>query len=502
MVDAPGKAVLFSRRVLLTEPTPVPAVITVHGSVISAVTPWTGTGQPEIPGLLDLGERLITPAFVNAHTHLAMAALRGVEGSAKATAGDVVKDLYFRLEEQMTPEDVRAFARMGCYECLLSGIGLVWEHYYHGKALAEALVDTGLAGVVAPTLQDLSGPGVPLLEQALAETADIANDLQLRGSGVFAALGPHATDTVSDALWRRIVAVAKDLGGLPIHAHCGQRIQELEAVHARSGGLTPIALLDSLGVLSSGLPMMLVHGQYSTAADVARLDREKHVLCMCPRSHMLFAFPTPVPRWLAAGIRLALATDAAASNDDMNVQTEMRVLAGMVSFEATSSEELDRFWSAKSTDSDGMLSAARELHERRQAAHQSKEAAALRDPEVLLQSVWTTPGLLHPSFRAGKIESGALASLIVWDLEHPNLWPAADILRSLTLCDATPAIDGLMVAGRWIGRVPSCTADGDWQRSVRCSEAYRNACEEATTRLESLLVRAGLRRGIKRALDN
>eukprot|EP00971_Amphidinium_carterae_P302339 6007619-Amphidinium_carterae.1 len=53
---------------------------------------------------------------------------------------------------------------------VLSTPRLVWEHYYHGMALAEALSETGLAGVVCPTLQDLSGPGVPWLEAAFEDT--------------------------------------------------------------------------------------------------------------------------------------------------------------------------------------------------------------------------------------------------------------------------------------------------------------------------------------------
>ncbi|KAJ1637929.1 hypothetical protein T492DRAFT_859187 [Pavlovales sp. CCMP2436] len=206
---AAGRTTIFSRKVLLPDSTIVPAAVTVDGSTITAVVrcdaPPAGCER-----LVDLGDQLLTPAFINAHTHLPMAALRGVEGCAKAMGGDVVKDLFFK--RLMTPDDVRAFTRMGAYESLLCGVGLVYEHYYHGRAIADALSDTGLAGVVAPTLQDLSGPGVPWLEQALLDTAEIADDERLRKCGIFAALGPHATDTVSDALWLRIIAQAHASG--------------------------------------------------------------------------------------------------------------------------------------------------------------------------------------------------------------------------------------------------------------------------------------------------
>ena len=90
-----------------------------------------------------LGENeVLVPAFVNGHTHLAMGALRGITGSS-SFAGNVVEDLFFKLEVALEKADVRAFARMGCWESLLAGAGFCWEHYYFGDALVGAFLDTG-----------------------------------------------------------------------------------------------------------------------------------------------------------------------------------------------------------------------------------------------------------------------------------------------------------------------------------------------------------------------
>ena len=101
----------------------------------------------------DFGDRLITPAFVNAHSHLALGFLRGA-APPSVLRGNMVRQFYFEIEERLEPGDVEAFARMGAFESLLHGVGLVWDHYYHGVSVARALVTTGLAGVVAP---DASG---------------------------------------------------------------------------------------------------------------------------------------------------------------------------------------------------------------------------------------------------------------------------------------------------------------------------------------------------------
>eukprot|EP00662_Eupelagonemidae_sp_cell21_P029941 gene29941-54192_t len=251
---------LYSKRVLLPGGAIVPAAVTVDGATITDVAPGA---PPKGGGAVDLGDALLTPAFVNAHTHLAMTAFRGVEGLARAEGGDIVSDLYFRLEAHMDAADVRAFVRMGAYDSLLCGVGLVWDHYYHGEAIAAGLADAGLAGVVAPTLQDLDGPGSGAWEAALRTTAAIDGDVP-----------PPA-----DELWRRAAGLARRLR-LPLHFHLAQRIEEVRAVRARAG-TTPVGLLHRLGVLDA------------RPAGAA--------LCHCPNAHSLFSFPAPALEWAREG---------------------------------------------------------------------------------------------------------------------------------------------------------------------------------------------------------
>src|SRR5690606_21095883 len=147
--------------------------------------------------------------------------------------------------------DVHAFARMGAYEALLSGTTTVWDHYYHGHALGHAIRDVGLTGVVAPTLQDLSGPGASHTERAIAATVAIAEDTELADAGIVVAVGPHATDTVSDSLWSRVVSLATELR-VPVHVHLSQSVEEyLRSIERH--GVSPIQHLEQLGILASDL---------------------------------------------------------------------------------------------------------------------------------------------------------------------------------------------------------------------------------------------------------
>ncbi len=462
----------------LTEPLRVAAAtLTLADGRIVAVDEGAPAAMPGAgaDATVDLGRHLVTPTFVNGHTHLAMAAFRGAAGLA-ALRGNVVEDLFFRLEQDLTADEVRAFTRLGAFESLLAGVGTVFDHYYQGEAVAAALADVGLTGVVAPTLQDLAGPGRLGHRAALEATVAIDESAELRAAGVVAALGPHATDTVSAELWRAAVdlAIARDL---PLHAHVAQSLEETARSLARHG-TTPLGWLAQEGILERAGRLLLVHGIFVTDADLARLDPARHTLGFCPYSQVQFCFPAAVARFARAGLPWCVATDCAASNDSMNVQKELRLVSGMGLAAATFSDAADRFAVGAGTPA-----AATALDAARQAAFDAW--APLRDPAALLATVWSVPGRLHPALPCGALEPGRLANLLVLDPDHPALWPALDPLRALVMGDVAPAIEAMMLRGRFLGR------RGDFGRSV-LELGYGEVRAEATARLAERLRRLGL----------
>ncbi len=474
----PGTA-LYADRVVLGgagEPLRVaPALLRVSGNRLVEVREGARPepdSRSDSDTYFDLGNRVVAPAFINAHTHLSMAAFRGL-GPESLFGGNVVEDLYYRLERELSTDDIRAFARLGAYENLLFGVGMVWDHYYGGLAIAEALRDTGLAGVVAPTLQDLEGPGREDWESQLEATARLAEDETFATAGVFAALGPHATDTVSASLWQKACELASR-HSLPIHAHVAQSFEEYERSTARHGR-SPIAELGRTGVLAEAPRLLLVHGLFVSDEDLSMLDPRKHVLGFCPSSQARFGFPADLPRWQRAGIPWVVGTDCAPCNDSMNVQKELRVAAAMQSLRTTHSHAYSAFRTSGTLDD-----AARVDARRRELARASESSESA--PE-LLGSVWSVPGRLHPAIRCGCLRSGELANLVVYDPDHPAFWPGSDPLRTLAYCDTSGAIEWLMVAGKLLGE------RGRFQQSMLGSEGYQAALEEANQRLEGLRAR-------------
>jgi 5-methylthioadenosine/S-adenosylhomocysteine deaminase len=454
----------------------VPAAVLVRDGRIVSVHEGPA---PETPagGVHDYGSDLITPAFVNAHTHLTMNFMRGRFDDLTAS-GNAVEQLFFRIETQLEAADVRAFTRMGAYECLLHGVATVWDHYYFGDAVAQGLRDVGLSGVVAPTLQDLSGPGLGQAEQGLSDTLAIASDPALARAGIFSALGPHASDTVSAELWSQLAQLAGQ-HELPLHFHLAQSPEEVQRVDARSG-CSPVELLERAGILEQA--RVMAHGIYLSLADARRAtarpaNHRQGWLVFCPASQTQFGVPARIDEWLAADVPFLVASDSGNSNDGLNVQEELRWVAG---FRALSSSYGPAFTELLA---EGGVEAARRVGLAR--AQAVARLQRLSDADFLLRKLWDEAGALHPAFRTGTIAAGALANLAVWDLNGPSCWPATDPLRALAFSNLSHALRQLIVLGEPRG------TDGWFASSIVHSQGYRDARNEADGRLQHLWRRAG-----------
>lgn len=484
MVERPAeeRCVIRSERVVLGDGLDEPfrvvaAEIATRGAWIEEVRELDGNGRETtfrnappstVAKRIELGERLVCPAFVNAHTHVALNAFRGLT-QTNDLRGNMVEGLFYRLEESLSAEDVRAFARMGAYECLRHGVGLVWDHYYGGTELAAAFADVGLPAVVAPTLQDRGGPGVSQCQKQLDDTLSLTAQ-SWADRQIYAALGPHATDTVSPDLWRRVAELAGE-HELVVHAHVAQSREEYERVQVRDG-CSPVELLARTGVLE--VPRaLLVHAIYTSSDDLNLLDSERHVLGYCPLSQSQFAFPASVTSWMGVQLPWIVATDCAPSNDAMNVQRELAVTAASRGMLTTGSDAMRAF------QRHGSLESAQRVNARRQ--HDLDAAHVLGDPSFLLSRVWALAGRIHPRVEAGVISAGALANLLVLDPSNPVFWPGGDVLRVLAYADIGSAIEATMIAGSFRRR-----------DSTEDDALYRQHRDEADRRLRDHLGRVGL----------
>jgi len=410
--------------------------------------------QNKVP-FKDYGERLISPSFINAHTHIPMNFFKPILEMEKK-AKNLVEDVFFKSEKIIKNEDIYAFAKIGAYENLLNGCGLIWDHYYAGLDIAKACHEVGLAAVVAPTIQDIFGPGAHRSEEAFEDTHTIQNHAEFKKKGVFAALGPHATDTVSSTLWERIREHSVSWN-LPVHVHVAQHPMEAARIKEREG-CSPIEYLQRLGILGDTPHNVLVHCIHTSAKDLRLIPKHTNTLIFCPFSQIIFDRPADITLWQAASKEWAVATDTVASNDSMNVQKELRFCASFPNLKKA-------------------------FHKKESTLTSPLQDGIFFDSDFLLDKVFYTPGKMHPQFKAGVIEEKALANFIVWDINHPSFWPPFRLQRSLCMGDTTGAIYNMCVAGNWLG------TDGNFYNNILQSKEYQESIKEANKRLQYLLQR-------------
>jgi 5-methylthioadenosine/S-adenosylhomocysteine deaminase len=271
---------------------------------------------------IHLGNHVLIPGLVNAHTHAAMSLLRGL-------ADDV--PLMDWLEKHMWPAEARhvsaAFvadgAALACEEMLAGGITTFNDMYFFPEAALEAALAAGLRSVHGLVVFETPSPYASDPDDYLRKGLDLRDR---RGGEPMASfsLAPHAPYTVSDATLRRIATIAAELD-LPIHLHLHETRDEIERSLA-AHGVRPIERLAQLGILGPGLSA--AHCVHLEAQEIAALARHGCSVVHCPSSNLKLASGfAPVHELVRAGVNVALGTDGAASNNRLDLFQEMRTAA-------------------------------------------------------------------------------------------------------------------------------------------------------------------------------
>jgi len=261
---------------------------------------------------LTLPGRVVTPGFVNVHTHAILTMCRGMAedmGFAPAYTPGVPKGSDVR------PDEARALARLGALEALLFGSTLINDTYVHADVTVSAMAEIGGRVVTCGRIHDVDFTKVAdgrwehdakIGHETLGAALALAERWQGEADGrIGVQLSPHAPDTCSDSLLRR-VADASRRHGLRVNTHLAQSRIEVERVRARSGR-HPAELLDDTGLLDDRL--IAAHCIFLDDADVARVGRAGVTVAHVPKGNATGGMIAATPKLRRAGARLALGTD-------------------------------------------------------------------------------------------------------------------------------------------------------------------------------------------------
>ena len=289
------------------------SVIAIRGGRVALLGARADVPQlPRSPRVINLAGRVVTPGFINVHTHAALSVVRGVAedlGFAPAYTRGIPSGGDIR------PDEARALARLGALEALLFGSTLINDSFVHAGATVGAMSELGLRVFVSERVHDVDFSGVvegrwehktEIGERTLGAALDLAERWHGGAQGrVSVQITAHAPDTCSDALLRLIREASLEYG-LAVNTHLAQSEIEVERVRARSN-LTPAESLDEAGLLDHRL--IAAHCIHLEASDIARVGRAGCTVAHVPKGNAIGGALAPTHRLREAGARIALATD-------------------------------------------------------------------------------------------------------------------------------------------------------------------------------------------------
>jgi 5-methylthioadenosine/S-adenosylhomocysteine deaminase len=195
--------------------------------------------------------------------------------------------------------------------------------YYFPNIAARAAASCGMRACIGLIVLDF--PTVWASDAGEYISKGLAVHDHYRGDPLVHTLfAPHAPYTVSDSplLHLRTLANELDLG---IHMHVHETAEEVDKA-VELTGRRPLARLHDLGLVAPDL--LAVHMTQLTAEEIRDYAAAGGHVVHCAESNLKLASGIcPAQALLAAGINVALGTDGAASNNDLDMIGEMRSAA-------------------------------------------------------------------------------------------------------------------------------------------------------------------------------
>jgi 5-methylthioadenosine/S-adenosylhomocysteine deaminase len=272
--------------------------------------------------IVQLSDHVIIPGLINLHTHAAMSLMRGLADDLPLMPW-LEKHIWPAEAKLVSPSFVHDGTLLACAEMLAGGITTFNDMYFHPESAAAACIKIGVRAnlglVVLEFPTQYANDAECYIQQGL-EARDHLRDEPL----ISFSFAPHAPYTVSDATFTRIMTLAEQVNiGVHTHMHETQHeIAESEQLH----GLRPLSRFANLGLLSPTLT--LAHCVHLDASEIELLAEHSCSIAHCPSSNLKLASGiAPIAEYAKQGINVGLGTDGAASNNRLDMFTEMRLAA-------------------------------------------------------------------------------------------------------------------------------------------------------------------------------
>ncbi len=368
-------------------------IIAALGTNLQGFTPdWIISGD----------NRLAVPALINCHTHAYMSIFRNIADDLPFN--EWLFDRIMPLEEAMTAQDAYWGCMLSCIEMIRSGTGTFCDMHMFPNQTPKAALSCGMRAVVS---RGLSGGGSDSgggrrIKEAVSEIEKYSDEPLIDFM-----IAPHSVYTCDRAYLIKTMRLAERLD-LPLNTHLSESVFEVESC-IKEHGLTPVQYLDSIGFFDRRT--LAAHCVHLTEKDIEILAEKSVSVAANPKSNLKLGNGTaPVMQMLEKDINICIGTDSAASNNSLNLFSDMNYTALL----------------HKGTSGDAASVTAEEV-----LAMATENGAKALGLEML-----------------GRLEVGCKADIALLDTSSPQLNPLNNPISALSYSANGSEVDTMIIDGR------------------------------------------------------
>jgi 5-methylthioadenosine/S-adenosylhomocysteine deaminase len=294
--------------------------IRIKGDIIESIVKFPDSiSAQHADRVIEAGNLIVMPGFVNTHGHAAMTLFRSYADDIPLK--EWLEQKIWPIEEMLKSDDIYWGTMLAIAEMIKSGTTTFTDMYFFMDRVAEAAAESGIRAVLSRGLVGLGEGG----DEGLKETEALIGRWHGAESGrINITIGPHAPYTCPPEFLNKVMTLA-DRTKRPLHIHLSESKPEVEE-SLKEYGKTPPRLLYDLGFLD--YEVTAAHCVHLTDEDIDLLAEKKVGVAHNPTSNLkLGSGIAPVNKLLDKGINVGIGTDGASSNNNLDMVEEMRLTA-------------------------------------------------------------------------------------------------------------------------------------------------------------------------------
>ena len=367
--------------------------------------------------IVDCSNFAIMPAFYNGHTHAAMSLLRGFADDMEL--GKWLSEYIWPTEAKLTADDIRIGSRLAVLEMIKSGTVFFTDMYWHREETMRVVEEMGIRAAIGVTFAE------PLMSQeAWNGNVEFLKNHTGESERVQLVVMPHAIYTVGEEKTAELIELAHS-ENYKIHTHLSETLMELKNCQERFN-CTPVEFWKRLGGLNSNFSA--AHCTHFSASDRKIFAESGAIAILNPCSNLKLNSGMPqIAEMLKDGLKLGLGTDGDSSNNNLDMQEEMKAIALLAKYLGT--------------------------------------AETLPAEEALKLATCNVANFF--GIHAGRIEEGYLADCLLIDLDNERMVPCYNVYSNWVYSANSSAIDSVMCNGKFVMRDRHVDGEDEILREAR-----------------------------------